>query len=160
MKSVKHKISVDKRVDIREFDGKLRDDEVITDAEVFAEAVEGAGWSDDPGTGRSILLADGREVPNPMPLAPPVTFSEELTVNQLVDRALRMHFENIERNQEAVETLDDLLVFDDEVDDFPRSRFEVEEGVDMQDEAPVIPVVPDVVPPAPPLEPTEKPPAS
>lgn len=159
----KHKIVIDKRVEPRDFEGKLRasqfgggyvdGSDMVPDAEQFAEAADGAGWSDDPGTGRSILLPDGREVPNPMPLAPPVTIDNgELSVNELVDRALRLHFEKIADDAEANETLDDLLKFDDEPDDFPASPYEIVER-DMFEEAPVIPpnaVVAEADPPAPP----------
>lgn len=161
MSKRKHKITIDKRSDVREFEGKLYElgVDAVPDNEEFANAADSAEWTDDPGTGRAILLPDGREVINPLPVSPPVTYSEELSVNDLVDRALRMHFEKIEQNADAVEALEDLLHFDDVVDDFPVSPYEVFER-DMLDEVPVIPVVPDVVPPAPPLEPTEKPPAS
>lgn len=156
MSKSKHKVYVDKRVEVREFEGKVYDAVQVSDAsfeEEFANAVVGADWTDDPGTGRAILMPDGRELLNPLPVAPPITFKEELSVNDLVERALKMHYERLANDEEVRESLDELLTFDDDDDLEPASPWEVIER-EMSPEVPDIPkgdptVVPDVVVPPP-----------
>lgn len=172
----KIKVTIDPRKeDLPEFDGKLRESDgfALPDDEQFAEAADGAGWSDDPGEGRAILLADGREVGNPLPVAAPVVFAGEMSVNELVERSLKAHYELIAENAAAQETLEELLTFEEDDDLEPASPWEVVERV-LPDEVPEIPkpavvvvdpppgvgvtVVADGVPPPKTVEP--KPPAA
>lgn len=161
------KVVIDNRPELREFSGKVyrevialsdpSDDRNVADLdnpvsisdEAVQQAIEGAGWSDDdPGVGGAVLLADGRELLNPVPMAPPVNYSNaDLSINDVVERSLRMHYERIAQDSEAQETLDELLHFEDDDDLEPASPWEV---VEMQDEVPDIPKDPVVVvdPPA------------
>lgn len=38
------------------------------------DMMEEAGWTDNPGTGKAVLLPDGSELLNPVPIAPPVDY--------------------------------------------------------------------------------------
>lgn len=144
----KHKLIIDPRVDPREdFDGKLRIEQfgggavdgsfLVPDEEQLAEAMEGADWSNDPGTGRAILLQDGRELLNPVPVAPPISISSntEPSVNDLVERALKRHFEQLKADDE-IDTLEDADDFGEDEDFVPISQFEIM----LREEAPAIPV--------------------
>lgn len=59
---------------------KVRIPEVLSDGqlppeqEALLDAMEAAGWSDDPTTGKAVLLPDGSEMLNPTPIAPPVDY--------------------------------------------------------------------------------------
>lgn len=137
----KHKLELRERKEFRDFSSRIAkghvEDVHLLDTEVMAEAMEGADWSDDPGTGKAVILQDGRELLNPLPVAPPSSIlaaAAEPSVNDLVDRALARHFEQLKANDEidSVEEADDF----GEDDEFtPFSMFEVV----MKDEAPAIP---------------------
>lgn len=127
----------------RAFEAKLRVDtneagELVFDAEEFAQAADAADWSDDPGTGRAILLDDGRELFNPVPLSPPVGHDEEPSINALVERALAQHFAKLEKNMEAERTLGEIVRFDDDSWDEFFSPWELTER-QMEPEVPDIP---------------------
>lgn len=97
-----------------------------------------ADWSDDPGTGRAVLLPDGRELLNPTPVAPPAiiaAYSEEMSVNDLVARALARHNALLKGNDE-IDTEEDLDDFPEDDDYHPITMYE---AVLMRDEAPAIP---------------------
>lgn len=142
------KVVVDNRSEVREFSGKVyREALALGDVDVdnpravadeaIQNAIEGAGWDDkDPGVGRAVILEDGRELLNPVPMAPPVSYSQELSVNDLVERALIKYHKQLEEDKEANETLADLLHFDDDEDLEPASPWEV---IDMEDDPPPIP---------------------
>lgn len=138
----KIKLRIDPRREFKEFEGKIFDGEpeVLPDEEALANAMEGADWSDDPGTGRAILLADGRELLNPLPVAPPASIAAaaaEPSVNDLVTRALARHFEQIKADDE-IDTLEDHDDFPEDEDWTPFSQFEVV----LREEAPAIPSEP------------------
>lgn len=151
----KRKIVVDNTPEVRDFSGKVYreinalsdpndernvadlDNPVLISDEAVQQAIDGAGWDDnDPGSGRAVLLDDGRELLNPVPMAPPVTYSQELSVNDLVERALARHYEAVADDKEAAETLEELLHFEEDDDLEPVSPWEV---VDMVEEVPDIP---------------------
>lgn len=128
------------------------DGNLVFDKEAFSMAADAADWSDDPGTGRAILLEDGRELLNPVPMQPPVGHDEEPSINALVERALATHFAKLEKNKQAESTLADILKFDD---DDPEEFFSPWELREMETEVPEIPkgvVVAEAPPPVPPAE--------
>lgn len=127
---------IDGRTEFREFEGKLYDvAKGLPDEEAFAEAMEGADWTGDPGTGRAILLGDGRELLNPLPVAPPISVQTgEPSVNELVERALARHFARLQ-DDDVVDTVEDMDDFGEDEDVFPTSPYEVV----LRDEAPAIP---------------------
>lgn len=139
---MKHKIVIDPRRDYRVGRAKVYSEIVdIADAEVVADlddAMVEAEWSEDPGTGKAVLLADGRELLNPVPVAPPASiaaYSQEASVNDLVQRALSRHLEML-RGAEDIDSLD-------EMDDFPEdeewSPMSMYEAVVLAAEAPAVP---------------------
>lgn len=152
----KVKLILDPRLDEREISGNMSDwisrdghdsrtGEFVTPdvlvgeymSETFADAMEGADWSDDPGTGRAVLLPDGREVLNPIPVAPPASIAAaaaEPSVNDLVTRALARHFEQL-KDADEIDSLDDVDDFPEDEDWTPFSQFEIV----LRDEAPAIP---------------------
>lgn len=111
-------------------------------SEEFVEAAIAAGWTDDPGTGKSVMIDDplhpryGAEIPNPTPMAPPVGYVAEDTLQDMINR----HMAKIIGMQDS-----DVIDSEEEVDDFDvedelpefESVFEVRE---MVEEAPAIPV--------------------
>lgn len=106
------------------------------------------GWTDDPGDGRAVLLPDGREVLNPLPMAPPVGYRPEPTIQELVHQMILRHHAGLAEDEE-VDTIEDAEDFDipDELE--PMSMYEVE----MVEEFPEVPPEkPEAAPPAPPLE--------
>lgn len=134
MSKRKHKLEFRPRKEIRDFDHKLPED--YTD-EDMAMAMEGADWSDDPGTGRSVHTPDGREIVNPLPVAPPASIlaaAAEPSVNELVERALKRHFDQLKAEDE-IDTLEDHEDFGEDDDFTPFSQFEIV----LRDEAPAIP---------------------
>lgn len=133
---------------------------LVFDDEAFAQAADAADWSDDPGTGRAILLDDGRELLNPVPMEPPVGHDEEPSINALVERALALHFEKLSKNADAERTLGEIVRFDDDNWDEFFSPWELTER-QMEPEVPDIPkssvVAEAPVEPAVPAEPPVKP---
>lgn len=84
----------------------------------FFAAATAAGWSDDPGTGKAILIKDkshpnyGGEILNPQPMAPPVGYVAEDTLEDMVRRHMQKQFNLmqadmiIEENEEDVDDYD------------------------------------------------------
>lgn len=141
MSKRKHKLEFRPRIETRELSHKIPEGhlgtEFILDTDIMADAMEGAGWSDDPGTGRSIHTPDGREILNPLPVAPPASIlaaSKEPSVNDLVERALKRHFDQLKAEDE-IDTLQDADDFGEDDDFTPFSQFEIV----LRDEAPAIP---------------------
>lgn len=131
----KHKLNIRNRSEFRPWTHKVEGP--LPDDEALANAMEGANWSDDPGTGKSVQLEDGREVLNPLPVAPPASIAAraaEPSVNELVERALKRHFEQLKEADE-IDTLADADDFGEDDDFTPFSQFEV----NMIDEGPAIP---------------------
>lgn len=146
----KIKLRIDRRHDVRDVVGKIYVDEYkgtgVGDldgeamSEDYAEAMEAADWSDDAGTGRAILLPDGRELLSPLSVAPPSSIAAaaaEPSVNDLVNRALARHFEQLKADDE-IDSLEDHDDFGEDEDFTPFSQFEVV----LRDEAPAIPAEP------------------
>lgn len=74
-----------------------------------------ADWDpSDPGVGRAVLLPDGREVFNPMPMAPPVGYRAEPDMMQRMQQMLRAE---MLRQKEAEEGIDDINSLNDYPED-------------------------------------------
>ena len=79
------------------------------------EAIRAAGWSDDPGTGKAVLLPDGSEMLNPLPIAPPVDFVTGPTLLEQFEAKMEARFRMLQEDAE-VDTLEDFEDFDVEED--------------------------------------------
>lgn len=97
----------------------------------FAEA----GWTDDPGTGKAVLLDDGRELLNPVPMAPPVGYVKEPSMMELIQAQVKKHLLLLKGDDE-IDDENDVNDFDapEEVDPF--SLYEI---TDMIEESPALP---------------------
>lgn len=136
----KIKLVIDKRVEVRDGEAKIYDDATpLDDLNALDESMAAADWSDDPGTGRAVLLADGRELVNPIPVAPPLSVlaSTEPSVNELVERALSRHFEALKAADE-IDGPEDYDDFPEDTEWSPVSQYEVL----LVDEAPAVPAAP------------------
>lgn len=107
----------------------------VPDVEGLREAMVDHGWSDDPGTGMAVLDEFGREILNPVPVAPPIGYQAEQSMmdritEQLLARQRILAEDAIQESQEDAEDFDVGDDFD------PMSRYEV---VVMADDAPRLP---------------------
>lgn len=69
----------------------------------------GADWSlDDPGVGRAVLLPDGREVFNPVPMAPPLGYVEGPSIFDQLYAKLRAELFREKEGDEIVDTPEDM----------------------------------------------------
>lgn len=99
-------------------------------ADVSIADLEAAGWSDDPGTGKAVLVKDERgnpayEVFNPLPIAPPIGWQPTPPIEELIAQAVRREF---------------ALRDDDEVDDIIDA-----EDFDIPDELPPLETMYEIV---------------
>lgn len=84
----------------------------------FYQAALAAGWSDDPGTGKAILIKDrdrvdyGSEILNPQPMAPPVGYIAEDTLEDMVRRHMQKQFNLMQGDELIDETEEDADDFD------------------------------------------------
>lgn len=83
--------------------------------EDFLDAAERSGWSDDPGTGKAILIPDergapGLEVLNPTPFAPPIGFTPTPPIDELIKAAVRR--EVMLRDDDEIDDIIDAEDFD------------------------------------------------
>lgn len=116
-------------------------------SEGFHDAIKKAGWTDDPGTGKSILTKDGLEIPNPQPMAPPLGYEPEDTLEDMVRRHLQKQLNLLGLRSgdvldESPEEADDFDVEDDLPD--LDSVYTVRE---MEPAAPALPPAPAPVDP-------------
>lgn len=112
------------------------DGEIVEFSEEMREDFRRAGWSDDPGTGRAIHDRFGREIVNPVPMAPPVGYIQEVSVmDQVMQRLLAR--QRILAEDAIRETAADADDFDVEDDFDPFSLYEVTE---MRPDAPPLPI--------------------
>lgn len=100
----------------------------------YDEAIA-AGWTDDPRDGKSFLLEDGREVPNPLPVAPPVGYVYEPTIMDRLSQMLDKRLAALLEAQALEETEAEANDFDIDEDEEIRSIYEIS----LQDEFPEIP---------------------
>lgn len=84
----------------------------------ISDKMRSAGWSADPGTGKAVLLEDGRELVNPLPHDPPLGYVQEPSVIDLINRELAKRKALLEADEVLDETDEDANDFDmeDEVD--------------------------------------------
>lgn len=117
------------------------------------EQMAAAGWSSDPGTGKAILLPDGREVVSPMPVAPPIGYQSEPSIMDRLSQMLEARLATLRGDDVLDESDEEANDFDvpDPEDFQPRSVYEIEllpEAPALRAEAPSVPVeVPTSVPP-------------
>lgn len=105
-----------------------------------------AGWTDDPGTGKAVLTEDGREILNPVPMAPPVGYVAEPSMMDIIEKKIKNHLKLLEDGMVLEESEEEANDFDYEEEFDPFSLYEI---VEMNDTAPDLPKEP-VTPPAPP----------
>lgn len=91
-------------------------DQHRVDPTTILPKMEPAGWSDDPGTGKAILVPDergapGYEVVNPMPFAPPIGWEPTPPIEELIRDRVRLEVDRL-RDEDEVDSLDDLEDFD------------------------------------------------
>lgn len=143
------KIKVD--VDVRDRSGV----KVDKPSDLYASISE-AGWSDDPGTGKAVLLDDGREVVNSLPHDPPVGFVKQESVVDQVIRKLTAHRIMQLQDDEVIDLKEEAEDFDIDEDVDPRSVYEIL----LKDEFPDIPPVGPSDDPPPPSDDLPPPPPS
>jgi len=105
------------------------------------EMMAEAGWGDDPGQGKAIILPnDGREVLNPMMVAPPIGYEQEPSVVDRVYQMIAAKQRLLEDGDVIDESEEEALDFDvpDPEDIFPESIYEIQ----MVPEVPEIPRTP------------------
>lgn len=136
----KVKLTIDPRREVRDAEGRVYDDTPLDDLNSLDEAMAAAEWTDDPGTGKAVILADGRELLNPIPVAPPLHIlqSQEPSVNELVERALARHFQQLQAN-DVIDEEEDVDDFGEDEDFHPVSQYQVQV---LLDEAPAVPAAP------------------
>lgn len=139
----KVRVRINSRGPVRELNSKFYRDQfgggytdgsdMVPDVEQLAEKIDVAGWSDDPGTGVAVILPDGREVLNPVPMAPPIGYVAQPTLMEMMEQMLRVKLQQL-RDDDEVDTADDAEDFDipDELGEPPTMY----EFVSMADEFP------------------------
>lgn len=106
------------------------------------------GWDDrDPGLGKAVLLEDGREVLNPVPMAPPVGYTEQPSMFQIMERMIAQHYAGLQ-DRDIEETEEESQDFDIGEDEELITPFEIV----MMDDFPGPPPA-SAVPPADPVAP-------
>lgn len=90
-------------------DGEVVDEQVLLDGAVKA------GWSEDPGTGKAILVPDergapGYEVGSPIPVAPPIGWVPTPPIEQLISERVAREFQL--RDEEEIDDIVDMEDFD------------------------------------------------
>lgn len=110
----------------------------------LSEAIAMSDWTDDPGVGKAVLLEDGSELLNPVPMAPPVGYVDGPSIMDMIQRQVEKHLATLKPDDE-IDLEEELNDFgeDDEID--PTSLYEV---VSMELDAPPLPPAPVPEPPA------------
>lgn len=85
-----------------------------------------AGWTDDPMDGKAFHDQFGREIVNPLSLAPPVGYTPEPTVMELIERQLALRLQQLAGTDE-VDSLEEADDFDLEEEWDPTSLYEIRE---------------------------------
>lgn len=111
-----------------------RKDVLPEPAETFEDALYIQGWSEDPKDGSAVLTPDGREIVNPMPIAPPIGYTAERSVMEMIEDALKRRMAQLDGDEE-IETIEEADDFGDDDEPAPWSPYEVV----MVDEYPAIP---------------------
>lgn len=121
------------------------EDGVIPSNEDLIKAAEAAGWSDDPGTGKAILLPDANgnpayEVFNPMPFAPPIGFEPTPPIEQLIRDRVKLELDRL-KDDDEIDDINDAEDFD-VPDELPPLQT-IYEFIAMEVEAPAVRAEPD-----------------
>lgn len=108
-------------------------------ADVGIEDLRVAGWSEDPGTGKAVLVADERgnpayEVLNPLPIAPPIGWVPTPPIEQLIRESVAREFAL--RDDEEVDDINDAEDFD-VADELPALET-IYEVIGMEPQAPAV----------------------
>ena len=144
MKKERERVRV--QIDPRHLGGEDQPNETQFDLE---DAIEKAAWDDlDPGQGKAVLLADGREVLNPVPMAPPVGHTEQPSMFQIMERMIAQHYAGLQ-DRDIEETEEESQDFDVAEDEELITPFEIV----MMDDFPGPPPADAADPPAPPAAP-------
>lgn len=80
-------------------------------ADGFHDAARKAGWSDDPGTGKAILV-NGAEILNPQPMAPPVGYQHGDTLQEMIERHVAAALVGLRGDDIVDESIEDADDFD------------------------------------------------
>lgn len=79
--------------------------------EELLQAAEEAGWSEDPGTGKAILIADERGAPayevfNPLPMAPPIGWTPTPPIEELIAQRVQLELGRLKDDEEIDDIID------------------------------------------------------
>lgn len=116
-------------------------DGVVREVGDVLSAAQAAGWSDDPGTGKAVMLpgANGRpgyEVPNPMSFAPPIGWEPTPPIEQLIRDRVKLEYDRLKGEDE----IDDIIDAEDfDVPDELPPLETIYEVIAMEPEAPRLP---------------------
>lgn len=92
-----------------------KDGEVVTlPEEVLYDKMAEAGWSDDPGTGKAILMPLGSEVVSPRPVAPPIGYVSEPSIMDRLNDLLTARLAQLNDSDVIEESEADLEDFETE----------------------------------------------
>lgn len=96
-----------------------------TEEEVTAGMIRG-GWDGNPLHGRSFLLADGREVPNPVSVEPPLGFTPGPSLMDQIEAMMRAKYSQLSGEDLLEDSEEEARDFDEpEVDFNPASVYEM-----------------------------------
>lgn len=112
-----------------------------------------AGWTDDPMDGKAFHDPFGREIVNPLQLAPPVGYRPEPTVMELIERQLAIRLAQLS-GEDEVDSMEEADDFDMEEEWDPTSLYEIRELVEESPRLPAGETV-EAAPAAPPVPPSE-----
>lgn len=104
---------------------------------ISEEALRLAGWTEDPGEGKAVLLRDGREVFNPIPMAPPVGYTPQPTLMEMLDQMVQRHLAVLHGDTVIDDTAEEADDF--EIEDEIPDPFSVYEVTDLIPESPALP---------------------
>lgn len=108
--------------------------------EVTVEDLAEAGWSDDPGTGKAVLVPDERgapayEIVNPLPIAPPIGWEPTPPIEQLIRDRVKAEFDRLKDDDE----IDDIVDAEDfEIPDELPPLETIYEVIGMEPQAPSV----------------------
>lgn len=128
------------KLKIKVYNEAHREMEDPKSVDLLARALD-AGWSDDPGTGKAVLLADGNgnpayEVINPMPFAPPIGYEPTPPIEQLIRDRVKLEVDRL-KDEDEIDDINDAEDF--EIDDELAPLETIYEVIAMEPESPAIP---------------------
>lgn len=88
---------------------------VLPEDGLVMERMKDAGWSEDPGTGKAVMVDDERgnpayEVLNPIPMAPPIGWVPTPPIEELIRQRVAQEF--MLREDEEIDDINDAEDFD------------------------------------------------